>query len=142
MSAEEVLHGLVPIVLFTSVSATVFGAVYLRSRENMALIERGINPRTEKAQARSGHLIALKYGMLIAGLGCGILAAFLIEGTFYPPHLVTDTTADGSVYTYHRQYNNIETLYFALLGIGGGLGLLISYLIEKKERQSRIPVHD
>ena len=45
---EEIL---VPIVAMLSICTTLFALYYLRNKENMALIEKGINPRQNHAQA-------------------------------------------------------------------------------------------
>ena len=90
----------------------VFGLWYLRSRENMALIERGMNPRD--VVNRPAPYKNLKAGLLLLGSGIGLTIAYFI--TQYVLH----------------DYEN-PALWFAFIGIGGGLGLIQSYKIEKKE---------
>jgi len=118
MHSDELMVTLVMLSLF----ALIFGIFYIRNRENMALIERGINPRiAQKALPRPfGNL---KYGLLVLGAGLGLLAAFLLDVNItHPSHTVGDTT-------YSEDYPQI---YFALIAIGGGLGLVLSYMIERK----------
>jgi H+/Cl- antiporter ClcA len=109
------LHNLVPIVLFTGIFATIFGLAYMRSKENMAMLERGLNPRD--GQTRLQPFISLKFGLLLTGAGLGLFTAYLLD---------TGVFAHGE--------NSIDTspLYPALIGIGGGLGLIICYFIERK----------
>ena len=116
MGPEILADMLVPLGFF----ALVFGIMYMRSRENMALIERGINPR--QGNVRSQPFVNLKYGLLLCGAGLGLLSAFLIDRSISHGILNPDEN-----FTKHN-----PAIYFALIAIGGGLGLIISYLIEKK----------
>ena len=103
---------LIPITMFAGGFAMIFGVVYLKTRENMAMIEKGMNPK------RYANLPApfrsLKLGLLLAGAGAGLLLAYFID---------QNTTSS------HEQ----APIYFSLLAIGGGLGLIGSYAMEKKE---------
>lgn len=113
------MHGaemLVPILVPLGAFAMIFGIVYLRTRENMALIEKGINPK--QFVNRPAPYRNLKNGLLFLGAGLGLLVAFFIDNNMY-----------------HRDdfNDNSPAIYFACIAIGGGLGLICSYLIEKKE---------
>ena len=109
MQGAEIL---IPITIFAGGFAMIFGVVYLRTRENMAMIEKGMNPK------RHANLPApfrsLKMGLLLLGAGLGLLLAYIID------HNITSA---------HQP----EPIYFALIAIGGGLGLIGSYAMEKKE---------
>lgn len=107
---------LIPIVISTGAFAMIFGIVYLRTRENMAMIERGLNPK--QFANRPAPYRNLKNGLLFLGAGIGLLVAYLI-----------DTNTPGDRWGHH----DIEPLYFACIAIGGGLGLIGSYAVEKKE---------
>ena len=120
MSGAEAL---VPLVGSVSMFATIFGIVYMRNRENMALIEKGINPRQMSQRPR--FYTSLKYGLLICGAGLGLMAAFLIDEFCLNHNAVIAGTSE----LYTRDFPQI---YFALISVGGGLGLIISYLVEKK----------
>jgi len=42
------MHGgevLIPIIMFAGAFAMIFGIVYLRTRQNLAMIEKGMNPK-------------------------------------------------------------------------------------------------
>lgn len=111
MSGPELL---VPILVPISAFAMVFGIIYLRTRENMAMIEKGMNP---KAYAnRPAPYRNLKNGLLFMGAGLGLLIAYFIDRS-------TET----------RFHDDNVAIYFACIAIGGGLGLISSYAIEKKE---------
>lgn len=115
------LENLVPMVVMTGMFTMIFGIYYIRSRENMAMIEKGLNPRNVKATPRP--FISLKYGLLMLGAGIGLLSAYFIDINMNH----TAVTPGGQIY----QKEN-PAIYFALIAIGGGLGLVISYAIEKK----------
>jgi hypothetical protein len=107
-SPEILIPLLVPIASFVM----VFGLVYLKRKENMVMIEKGMNPR--EFANRPAPYRNLKNGLLLIGAGVGLTIAYIF--TQYILH----------------DYNN-PALWFALTGIGGGLGLIGSYRIEKKE---------
>jgi hypothetical protein len=98
--------------MFPCLFAMIFGIVYLRSRENMAMIEKGLNPK--EFANRPAPYKNLKWGLLLIGAGAGLALAYFI-----------------TQYVLHDEDN--PALWFAFIGIGGGLGLLGSYRIEKKE---------
>ena len=109
---------LVPISLFLGAFAMVFGIRYLSNKEKMAMIERGIDPGIGKSTPRP--YLSLKFGLLLVGLGIGLLVAlFTVRSVFGP---------DMS----HQEEGQSVAIYFGCLGVFGGLGLIISFLIEKK----------
>jgi hypothetical protein len=110
---------LVPLSLF----ALIFGVFFLRSREKMALIEKGINP---EAGDRPKPFINLKWGLLLLGSGLGLLCAWLLVRFVVAPN------ASPSGVDHAGAFNPVF-LYFSLIAIGGGAGLFLSYRIEKKE---------
>jgi len=109
---------LVPILISLGSFAMAFGIIYLKTRENMAMIEKGMNPK--QYANRPAPFRSLKTGLLFFGAGLGLLIAFII---------------DRSMANYDRPFHHDENtaIYFALIAIGGGLGLITSYRIEKKE---------
>ena len=114
MNGPEVI---VPVVMFAGGFAMVFGIVYLKTRQNMAMIEKGMNPK--EFANRPAPYKNLKWALLLIGAGCGLLAAYLLDN-----YLIQD-------YTSNRNDDN-TAIYFALIAIGGGLGLFGSYRMEKK----------
>jgi hypothetical protein len=109
MNGAEVL---IPILVPLGGMAMLFGIFYLRSRESMAMIEKGMNPK-EYAN-RPAPYRNLKNGLLLLGAGIGLALAYFL-----------------TQYVLHDDDN--PALWFALIGIGGGLGLISSYRIEKRE---------
>jgi hypothetical protein len=107
---------LIPILISLGAFAMVFGIVYLSKRERLAMIEKGMDPRQRKKSA-PGYL---KWGMLLVGAGVGLFLAFLID-TLLIPHDIEPVA-----------------VYFALIAIGGGIGLVASYRMDKKDTLDRI----
>jgi hypothetical protein len=108
------MHGefLIPIVMFAGGFAMVFGIVYLKTRQNLAMIEKGMNPHQRTKRSTPTYL---KWGMLLIGAGLGLLSAFLLDTLLIP-----------------REIEPVA-LYFSLIAIGGGIGLVASYRMDKKE---------
>ena len=119
------MHELVPIVLFISMFGLIFGIAYIRSRENMAMLEKGLNPRNGEFKLGMRLFTSLKFGLLLLGAGLGLFVAFFVNRGMDHKAL----TPEGQVY-----YRDYPEIYLALVAIGGGLGLIISYLIERKSR--------
>ena len=91
---------LIPILVPLGCFAMVFGLVYLKSRENMAMIERGMNPK--EFANRLAPYRNLKNGLLLLGAGIGLALAYFI-----------------TQYVLHDEEN--PALWFAFIGIGGGI---------------------
>jgi hypothetical protein len=113
MDGAEVL---VPLTMFAGGFAMIFGIYYLKTRQNMAMIEKGMNPK--EFADRPAPYKNLKWALLLIGAGSGLLVAYLIDATLL-------RTAVGF-------HHDNPPIYFALIAIGGGAGLLGSYKIEKK----------
>ena len=113
MSGAEIL---IPITIFAGGFAMVFGIVYLKTRENLAMLEKGFNPK--QYANRPAPFRSLKTGLLFLGAGLGLLLAYFIDHNMANRH-------------------DNEAIYFALIAIGGGIGLISSYAVEKKEWLNR-----
>jgi hypothetical protein len=102
---------LVPLAFF----ALVFGSFYIffttRNKERLALIEKGANPELfkSKAEPNSGHAI-FKLGLFSIGIALGIVAGYFLS-------------AAGM---------NEVAAYFSMIFLFGGIGLVVSYLLQKK----------
>ncbi|MBK0380321.1 DUF6249 domain-containing protein [Mucilaginibacter segetis] len=105
---------LIPILISLGFFAMVFGIFYIRNRERMAMIERGMDPRSYKTQPAPYQ--NLKWGLLLIGAGLGLFLAYLLDRTVF-----VSTMDDNAA------------IYFALIALFGGSGLVLSYRIEKKE---------
>src|SRR5688572_7995203 len=114
------MHGaevLIPIILFAGGFAMIFGIVYLKTRQNLAMIEKGMNPK--EFANRPAPYRNLKWALLLIGSGIGLFLAYMLDTyvlqTYANPH-----------------HDDNPAIYFSLIAIGGGLGLFGSYRIEKK----------
>ena len=109
---------LIPITMFAGGFAMVFGIYYLKTRQNLAMIEKGMNPK--EFANRPAPYKNLKWALLLIGAGAGLFLAYLMDNYMLP---VSD---------HFRDHDRNVPIYFALIAIGGGLGLFGSYRIEKK----------
>ena len=97
---------LIPIAFFAAVYGVFF--LIIRKKERMALIDRGLDPRSFENPTTS--FSTLKYGLLLTGVGFGILLANIIVSV-------------GAM--------EEEPAYFSFVALFGGIALIIDYLIEK-----------
>ena len=177
------IESLIPMVVMTGMFAMIFGIVYIRSKENMSMIEKGLNPRVKDTRPRP--FINLKWGLLLIGSGMGLLLAYIIDTAILPHKPGTSSSSSITIGAHHVHdklhghkktivvtdtlHNAKDTallaaaakdttnddgdddddhniteihggndsgnaaIYFALIAIGGGIGLVLSYSIEKKQ---------
>ncbi len=113
---------LIPILVPLSLFALIFGVFYLRNKERMAMIERGMDPRTDlPRQQPISPTINLTFGLLMIGSGFGLFLAYIMDYFVFRNQGIIDSPA----------------VYFALIAVFGGLGLLISYFIENKANKHK-----
>jgi hypothetical protein len=105
--------------------AMIFGVAYVNSKENMAMIEKGMDPKSKRDRPAPAPFRSLKRGLVLIGAGLGLFAAYFLDN-FVLYHIAHGTGDD-----FNRGAN--VPIYFALIAIGGGIGLIISYRIEKRE---------
>ena len=112
-------HGeaLIPIVMFVCGFAMIFGIYYLKTRQNLAMIEKGMNPK--EFANRPAPYKNLKWALLLIGAGVGLFLAYMLDNYVLPIRQFED-------------HDRNVPIYFSLIAIGGGLGLFGSYRIEKK----------
>lgn len=113
MQASEAL---VPITMFAGGFAMIFGIYYLKTRQNLAMIEKGMNPK--EFANRPAPYKNLKWALLLIGSGIGLFVAYMLDNYVL------------GVQNFHDEEN--PAIYFSLVAIGGGLGLFGSYKMEKK----------
>ena len=120
---KNVVVFIVPIVLFICTAAVIFGLRYMSNKERMAMIEKGMDVGTNKVQPQPYK--NLKWGLLLLGAGLGLFFAFILDRTVFE---VKD----------HWNNDANVAVYLSMIAIFGGLGLFITYLIEKKETLDKI----
>ncbi|MCY7328359.1 MAG: hypothetical protein LH618_07425, partial [Saprospiraceae bacterium] len=87
---------------------------HLENKENMAMIERGMNPKDNNKKLNPSQ--TLKNGMMFVGAGIGLLCALFVSEGIFP-------NASEGVRT---------GLFFAFIALFGGLVRLGSYFYERK----------
>ena len=108
------------IVMFVSFFACVFGIYYMKTRQNLSMIEKGMNPK--QFVNRPAPYKNLKWALLLIGAGTGLFMAYFLDNYV----LFEQNRFDN-----HNNGRDVP-IYFALIAIGGGLGLFASYKMEKK----------
>jgi len=108
------------------VSLGFFGMVYgivrlgIRKKERLMLIQAGLDPATfDKSEKTS--LSTVKLGMLLVAVGLGILIANII---------VRFGVMDR------------DATVFSLVFLFGGISLLVSYFLEKKQLKEQLPTEN
>lgn len=102
---------LTPVLILATIFGFIFGIVYIqvRKRERLTMIEKGADPSMFNVEYKPGSY--LKYGIFLVGIAVGILLGNVLE---------VATTLNPVV------------SYFSMIFFFGGLGLIISHMIEKK----------
>jgi hypothetical protein len=95
----------------------------------MAMIEKGLDPNIKPERPRPAPFRSLKWGLLFVGVGLGLFVAYLLDHT-----VLYGIGHDFNTFSNEGEINGANVpIYFAVIAIGGGLGLIASYRIEKKE---------
>ena len=79
------MHGgqiLIPILIPLGFFLMIFGIIYLYKKENLAMIEKGMNPKNQPD--RPVPYKNLKWGLLLVGSGLGLLIAFMLDQYILP----------------------------------------------------------
>ena len=103
----------IPITLFICLAIVIAAVAYYRTRENLAMIERGMNPKLQTVP-RSPYRYH-KWALLLVGAGIGLLLAYFID-----------------ISMIRKIDHEPVAVYFSLSAIGGGMGLLMAHKAEKQ----------
>ena len=110
MHSTEIL---VPLGFFAMILAIVY--LSIRKKERMALIEKGADASAFVTKSTGNN--AMKWGLLLVGLGLGLLVGSWLSQT---------AAFDGQE----------EVAHFAMLFLFGGIALVISYFIGKRDEEN------
>lgn len=115
---EEIL---IPIFLFGGIAAVLWKFFDTRHRERMSIIEKGLVKEDLKylysgITWKSNPYSALKYGMLAAFIGVGILVSAFLTQVFY---------------------THEEQITTGIIFLFGGLGLITFYVIARKKMEQK-----
>ncbi len=107
----EILGVLIPFAFMGLAFASLYVHLTTRNRERMALIEKGADPELfkQKEEPKSGYG-NFKFGLFLIGVALGILAGYFLK----------EAGMDDSA------------AYFSMIFLFGGIGLVISFLLQKK----------
>lgn len=112
---EGIVALFIPITITLGAFLMIVALRYLENKENMAMIEKGLNPADKKNRRHQANPSqTLKNGLLAIGAGLGLLLAIVITQ-------MLNLSEDSST-----------GVFFALIAIFGGAGLLGAYLYERK----------
>ncbi len=109
---QGIIGAFIPIVLGLGAFMMVFGLRYLENKENMALIEKGMEIKRRQRQTDPSR--TLKNSLMFIGAGLGLLLALVISNAA------------------NLQEGERVGIFFALIAIFGGLGMLGAYLFERR----------
>lgn len=117
MHGEGIIALFIPITLGLGAFLMVWGIRYLENKENMAMIEKGMEPM-QRRRRQADPSRTLKNSLLFIGAGTGLLLALFISNAA------------------NLQEGERTGVFFGLIAIGGGLGMLGAYLYERKNPPS------
>lgn len=109
--AEGIVALFIPITISLGAFMMIWGIRYLENRENMAMIERGMEPAKRRTADPSR---TLRNGLMFIGAGLGLLLAIIFTKMF------------------NLEEGERTGVYFGMIAIFGGLGMLAAYIYERK----------
>ena len=107
------MEEITPIFIVGIIFGFTYGVIYLivRRKERMAMMEKGADASIFVSPAKITYS-ALKFGLLFIGMAIGLLLGAILDEL---------TTL------------NTEASYFSSVFLFGGIGLVLSHYLEKKE---------
>lgn len=133
------IQDLTPGIVLAVLGITLYKILelYARRKERLNLIEKlsESNPDIKlDLSFKSGNMFSsLKIGLLLVGVGIGCLVGIILQTTCTDSlSLQFDKFGDEVRYNISAL---VGTIYFASIATFGGIGLVIAYLIEKKDKQ-------
>lgn len=102
---------LIPLGFFAVVFASLYVYLTTRNKERLALIEKGASPELFKTKSNAGNGFGnFKLGLFFIGVALGIVTGYFLD----------EAGMDGTA------------AYFSMIFLFGGIGLVVSYLLQKK----------
>jgi len=135
---------LVPIIIVPTIVYFFYKSLesLIRRKERMMIVEKldfSIQQALPSAEAfnvldsiTNKRFSSLRTGSCLAGIGLGLIVAWVVVATVYPitPEQYTE---NHFVRGYFRDYlEQFKIIYLAAPALFGGIGLIISYIIEQK----------
>jgi len=102
-----------PVLVLIVIFGFIYGIVYLgvRRKERMTMLEKGADPSV--FHDMKPGIAGIRYGLLLIGVAVGILIGNILDAT---------TVLEE------------EVSYFSMIFLFGGLALVISYFLEKHQK--------
>ena len=111
---EGVIGVMIPIVAIVGGISLAMGTIYLKSRERMEMISRGINVSQFDEPNIKRRRNPLRSGLMVFCAGVGLLLAYYLCHTVF-------TGEDN------------EIIYFGVVALFVGMGMIAGQLLEKKD---------
>ena len=111
---EGVIGVMIPIVAIVGGISLAMGTIYLKSRERMEMISRGINVSQFDEPKIKRRRNPLRSGLMVFCAGVGLLLAYYLCHTVF-------TGEDN------------EIIYFGVVALFVGMGMIAGQLLEKKD---------
>ena len=118
---QGILGVMVPIVAIVGGLSLAFANNYMRSRERLEMISRGIDVSAMNNKHYNWpkrRRSPLRFGMMVFGAGIGLLLAYVLCGSM------------------GINEDDRPIIYGGFVATFVGLGIIISHLVEKNDRQS------
>ena len=124
-----------------------FFEALIRRKERMMLVEKleTLHPQflqigeafTSETFFLNKKFSALRIGLLLAGIGLGLTVAWALSVSLFP---VIASHKQNLANDFYRFREMFSIIYLASPACFGGIGLIISYLIEKKAGEQDVKV--
>jgi Domain of unknown function (DUF6249) len=107
---------IIPVFLFLVVGATITVALLTRHRERVTMLDKGLSPQDikslyERSTSRPPNIYgSLKWGIVAIAIGLAILLGMWLQ----------------------EQFHVDEGVFFGLIALFGGIGLVTFYLLASK----------
>lgn len=115
MGVQESMVAITGVLMSTIVPIALFLMIYFIEKEKSSvkkkMLENGINPEDNRSKGFGGG--SLKWGGLLIGGGLGLFLAKLLEENL--------------------GYSDTDPLYFGLIALFGGIGLVVAHNIARKQ---------
>ena len=107
----QTLGVLIPFAFFALVFASLYVHLTTRNKERLALIEKGASPELFKSRSDINYgYVGFKLGMFFIGIAFGLVAGYLLASSG-----MQEVPA-----------------YFSMIFLFGGIGLVVSFLLQGK----------
>ena len=98
----------VPIAMFLMIFAILYVYYTTRSRERLALVEKGVDASVFKIDPERKRLDLVKWGIFLMALAVGVVSGFGLSNVI-----------------------NEVVAFFTMILLFGGLGLIVAYFVTK-----------